>query len=132
MKRDRGRPPTPRGAKIVEDRLHPGIAGLQNDVARRPAGVAPQIEKIGGCQGVMEQQRRADADAGEFQRRRGTILKPGLRPGPAEGCKPVAGEAGERHEAGHSTVFTVFTVMNSGSIGCFPLNWSAAVKLPCS
>jgi hypothetical protein len=60
-------------------------------------------------------------------------LKPDLRPGPAEGCKRVAGEAGdERHGAGHLAVFTVFTVMNSGSMGCFPLNWSAGVKLPCS
>ena len=62
----------------------------------------------------------------------GTGLKPDLRPGPAEGCKRVAGEAGERHGAGHLTDFTVSTVINSGSMGCFPLNWSAGVKLPSS
>src|SRR4029077_15425393 len=113
--------PLPGRVEIEEDRLRPGIALFrQDEFARHTAGVAPEVEKIGSRQAVVDQHRGADADAGKLQRRRRADLEPDGRPEPVERRECLAGEAGYCRAAGHGTRFTALTVTNSSSSGCLP------------
>src|SRR6266852_5628956 len=140
--------PLPWRRKIEKDRLLPGVADIVGEKgARHPAVVAPKREQIGACQAIVQQQRRADADAGNFQRRRRLVLEPEARPVLEPEARPGLAQRGERgpargrrgclhgrqrHWAGHRMASRVRSSTNSGSSGCFPLNRSAGEKSFCS
>ena len=63
--------------------------------ARQPAGVAPEREEIGGRHAIVQQKRRADADAGNLQRRGRAVLKPHSRPERLKGADIVCHASAE-------------------------------------
>src|SRR5262249_21841710 len=112
--------PLPRLCKIEEDRLRPGIREIQ-EVARHPALVAPKFEQIGRGHTIVEEEGRADADAGNLERRRRRVLEPEPRPCPADSRQLASDIACERQWPGHLMCFSMLTVTNSGSKGCLSL-----------